>query len=247
MVLRLVPASLPIMDSASNRRTPRPQTAGEQSSQKKRPKKRKPSRLRHLAQCTRGLEQVLAAELQALGSRSVSVVPGGVLFAANRALAARATFWLRSAVRVLEPLATGQVRDFDQLYELASTVRWEDRVADRTFAVRATVTNGPFTDRHFAALRVKDAIADRLTSRRGSRPDVNRQDPDVPLRLVVRGEDAHLFRDLAGDSLHRRGYRPIQVKSPLSEATAAGLLLLSEWDRESPLLDPMCGSGTFVI
>ena len=202
----------------------------------------------HLAHCTRGLEQVLAQELRDLGAGGVTVVAGGALFEADAALACRATFWLRSAVRVLEPVISGPVADFDQLYELASRPRWEELVGvRRTFAVRATVTNGPFTDRHFAALRVKDALVDRIRRRRGSRPSVDRHDPDVPLRLVVRGHEAHVFRDLAGDSLHRRGYRPVQVRSPLSEAAAAGLLLLSRWDRASPLLDPMCGSGTFVI
>ena len=202
----------------------------------------------HLAQCTRGLEQVLAAELRELGARRVEIVAGGALFEADAALACRATFWLRSAVRVLESVVRGEVDDFDQLYELASRPRWESLVGvRRTFAVRASVTRGPFTDRHFAALRVKDALVDRVRRRRGSRPSVDRQGPDVPLRLVVRGRQAEIFRDLAGDSLHRRGYRPVQVRSPLPEAIAAGLLMLAEWDRSSPLLDPMCGSGTFVI
>jgi len=203
---------------------------------------------RHLAQCTRGLEEVLATELRELGAESTTIVAGGVLFPADMKLACRATFWLRSAVRVLAPVVSGRVTDFDQLYQLAAKARWEDLIGTRrTFAVQATLSNAPFTDRHFAGLRVKDAVVDRIRDRRGSRPDVERHDPDVPLKLVVRGEEAHLFRDLAGDSLHRRGYRPIQVKSPLSEAVAAGLLLLSEWDRASPLLDPMCGSGTFVL
>ena len=203
---------------------------------------------RHLAQCTLGLEEVLAGELRDLGARNVTVGRGGTLFEADAELACRAAFWLRSAVRVLEPVVSGQVEDFDQLYALASGAPWEELIGiRRTFAVHATVTNGPFTDRHFAALRVKDALVDRIRERRGGRPSVDRRDPDVPLRLVVRGREAHVFRDLAGTSLHRRGYRPIQVKSPLSEAIAAGLLLLTAWDRASPLLDPMCGSGTFVI
>jgi putative N6-adenine-specific DNA methylase len=151
-------------------------------------------------------------------------------------------------VRVLSPVISGPVADFDELYQLASRPRWEDLIGPRrTFAIRASVTDGPFTDRHFAALRVKDAIVDRIRDKRGSRPSVDRQDPDVPLRLVVRGPKALIFRDLAGESLHRRGYRPVQVRSPLAEAVAAGLLLHSGWDQASPLLDPMCGSGTFVI
>ena len=81
----------------------------------------------------------------------------------------------------------------------------------------------------------------------GGGPSVDRKQPDVPLKLVLRGEDAILYRDLVGPSLHKRGYRPIQVKSPLNEALAAGIILLSGWDRESPLLDPLCGSATLVI
>ena len=227
---------------AKTRRGARPR--GDAAPSARRPTKRP----RHLAQCTRGLEQVLAQELGDLGARDATIVAGGVLFQADPALACRAAFWLRSAVRVLEPVVSGTVADFDELYALTSRARWEDLLGVRkTFAVRATVTNGPFTDRHFAALRVKDAVVDRIRAKRGARPSVDRRDPDVPLRLVVRGRDAHLFRDLAGDSLHRRGYRPVQVRSPLPEAVAAGLLLLSGWDRASPLLDPMCGSGTFVI
>ncbi len=191
---------------------------------------------------------MLADELRDLGSTRVTPVPGGALFTADRHLACRAVFWLRSAVRVLEPIATGRALDFDQLYELASTARWEDLVGPRhTFAVHATVSNAPFKNRNFAALRVKDAVADRIRDKCGIRPDVDRRAPDVPIRLVGRGDDAHLFRDLAGDSLHRRGYRPVQVKSPLPEATAAGLLLMTGWEGRSPLLDPMCGSGTFVL
>ncbi len=211
-------------------------------------RRRAPSRLRHLAQCARGLEAVLAEELRALGSRSVTVVPGGALFAADAALAARTLLWSRTAVRVLEPVLTGRVHDPDTLYELASTPRWEELVGrSHTFAVAATLSRSRLKDRNFAALRVKDAIVDRIRDRLGSRPDVDRDDPDVPIRLIVRDHDAHLFRDLAGSSLHRRGYRPVQVRSPLPETTAAGLLELLGWAPEATLVDPMCGSGTFVL
>jgi putative N6-adenine-specific DNA methylase len=156
--------------------------------------------------------------------------------------------WVRSAVRVLEPVVAGDVLDFDALYELAGRAVWEDLIGPEcTFAVHGSVSHAPFTDPHFAALRVKDAVVDRIRARCGRRPDVERKSPDVPLRLIVRGTRARLFRDLAGASLHRRGHRPIQVKSPLSEAVAAGLLLLTGWDMSSPVIDPMCGSGTFLL
>lgn len=205
-------------------------------------------RLRHLAQCARGLEQALISELTELGASAVEPVAGGALFAGDRRLAARAVLWLRSAVRVLEPVTAGEVEDFDDLYQLVADSAWEDLIgSERTLAVQATVSHSSISDRRFAALKTKDAIVDRIRSRRGSRPSVDRHDPDVPVRVVVRGAQAYVYRDLAGTSLHRRGHRPVQVKSPLSEAVAAGLLLLTDWDRRSPLIDPMCGSGTFVI
>ena len=191
---------------------------------------------------------MLAGELGALGGEAIETVPGGVLLTASPEVAARSLLWLRSAVRLLEPVVSGAATDHDQLYELAATAPWEDLVGTRhTFAVRAKVAGREMTDSRYVALKVKDAIADRIRSRRGSRPDVERHDPDVPIRVIARRGRVHIFRDLAGDSLHRRGYRPIQVRSPLPEAIAAGLLLLTGWDRESPLLDPMCGSGTFLI
>lgn len=203
---------------------------------------------RFLAQCSRGLEEALAAELVELGHGDVEVVGGGVFFGASPHSACRALLWLRCAVRVLEPVARGDVDSFDELYDLAASVPWEQLIGpDCTFAVRASVSHAPFSDRNFAALRVKDAAVDRIRARCGRRPNVERTDPDVPLRVVVRGTEASLFRDLAGGSLHRRGHRVIQVKSPLSESVAAGLLLLTKWDRRSPILDPMCGSGTFLV
>jgi putative N6-adenine-specific DNA methylase len=204
--------------------------------------------LKHLAQCSRGLEEVLAKELRELGSTEVEPVSGGVLFEADRVQACRVLLWVRSAARILEPVAYGEVLDFGDLYDLVAGIRWEDLIgADRTFAVQASVSRSSITDHQFAALKVKDAVVDRIRSKRGRRPNVDRKLPDVPLRIVVRESHAHVFRDLAGSSLHRRGHRPIQVKSPLSEAVAAGLLLLAGWDKESPILDPMCGSGTFLF
>jgi putative N6-adenine-specific DNA methylase len=94
---------------------------------------------------------------------------------------------------------------------------------------------------------VKDAICDQFRDRTGKRPDVARDRPDLPIKLVLQGEDAILYRELGGEPLHKRGYREIQHKSPLNEATAAGLLLLTDWDRRSPVCDPMCGSATFLV
>jgi putative N6-adenine-specific DNA methylase len=109
------------------------------------------------------------------------------------------------------------------------------------------VRDSAITHSGFAALTVKDAVCDRYRARLGKRPSVDVRDPTLPIKLVLNRDRATLYLNLSGESLHKRGWRPIQVKSPLNEAIAAGLLLLSGWDRKSPLVDPMCGSGTLAI
>jgi 23S rRNA G2445 N2-methylase RlmL len=151
-------------------------------------------------------------------------------------------------VRLQEEIAVGEVRSEEALYAFVRGLEWERWLdVEQTLAVDASVRDACLTHSHYAALRVKDAIVDRFRDHRGRRPSVDTGDPDLPLKLHLRGATATLYRDLSGESLHKRGYRPVQVKSPLNEATAAGLVLLSEWDRASPLLDPMCGSATLPI
>jgi putative N6-adenine-specific DNA methylase len=202
----------------------------------------------YFAACTLGLEAVLADELTALRAGRVKAGRGGVHFEGDRALGYGACLWLRSAIRVQEEVGVGEVTSDDELYRFVRSIDWTRLVTpDQTLAVDASLRDSPLTHSVFAAQRVKDGVADWWRERTDRRPSVNRKEPDVPLKLVVNGKVARLYRDLAGPSLHKRGYRPAQVRSPLNEALAAGILLLSAWDRASPLLDPMCGSGTFVI
>lgn len=204
---------------------------------------------RHFAACTRGLEPALAEELTELGAARVTERRGGVAFEADQRLAYAANLWLRSAIRVQEELVSGRMRDADDLYDAAASVPWERFIRpDQTLAVSASVRDAPSL-RHsgFAALRVKDAVVDVVRSHHGRRPSVDTKRPDLALKLVVQGARLLLYRDLSGRSLHKRGWRPVQVKSPLNEATAAGLLRITGWDRRSALLDPLCGSGTFPI
>jgi putative N6-adenine-specific DNA methylase len=117
----------------------------------------------------------------------------------------------------------------------------------QTLAVDASVRDSEITHGKYAAQRVKDAIVDQFRDRTGARPSVDTRRPHLPLKLALIRNTASLYLNLSGASLHKRGWRPIQVKSPLNESTAAGLLVLSGWDPSTPLVDPMCGSGTFVI
>ena len=202
----------------------------------------------YFAPCTLGLESVVAAEATALGAGDVTVRLGGVSFTGDRRLGYAANLWLRSAVRVQERVADFRATTREELHAGAAAVEWERWLAPSgTLAVDASVRDAAISHSGFAALTVKDAVVDRFRGRTGERPSVDADHPDLPLKLVLHGERASIDLNLSGESLHKRGWRPISVKSPLNEATAAGLLLLSGWDRKSPLVDPMCGSGTIAI
>lgn len=202
----------------------------------------------YYAACALGLEQVLADELAALGAERIDVRRGACAFQGEPAVGYRACLWLRSAVRVQQELARGRVRDRDDLYRLTGTVEWwRSMHAGDTLAVDGSVRDSFANDTRFPVLVVKDAICDQFRERTGARPSVERDRPTLPVKLVLQGEEAILYRELGGAPLHKRGYREIQHKSPVNEALAAGLLLLSGWDPTTSLCDPMCGSATFLV
>ncbi len=203
---------------------------------------------RYYAACTLGLEQVLHDELVALGAGSVQTRRGGCEFFGDLAIGYAACLWLRSAVRVQEELFRGRVRHRDDLYGLTRSVDWSRSITTlQTLAVDASVRDSFANDTRFPALVVKDAICDQFREQKDKRPDVERERPDLLVKLVLHADQAILYRDLSGEPLHKRGYRAILHKSPLNEALAAGLLLATDWDRQEPLCDPMCGSATFLV
>jgi len=198
--------------------------------------------------CALGVEDALADELRAVGATDLRIQRGGIEYQADREVLYRANLWLRTAIRVQERIAEFEAESSEALYEAASRIDWSRfLLVDQTLAIDASVHSERFRHSGYAAQVTKDAIVDQFREKHGSRPSVDRKRPVLPLKLVIQDTRVLLYRNYSGRSLHKRGWRPIQVKSPLNEATAAGLLLLSDWDRESPLVDPMCGSGTFVI
>lgn len=202
----------------------------------------------YFAACTLGLEHVLAEELRAIGASDVQQRRGACAFTADPPTAYRACLWVRSAIRIQQELARGEVRDRDDLYALTGTVDWSRSITHlQTLAIDGAVRDSFANDTRFPVLVVKDAICDQFREDTGKRPDVARERPDLPLKLVLQGTEAILYRELGGEPLHKRGYREVAHKSPLNEATAAGLLLATDWDRRSPVCDPMCGSATFLI
>lgn len=201
-----------------------------------------------LATAARGTEPVLARELRALGASDIRSTAGGVEFEGPAELGRRANLWLRSANHVLLRLAGFPVASADDLYAGAHDVRWEDFLTPRTtFAVAAQGRAPGVRHSGFAALRVKDAVADRMRERRGARPDVDPRDPDVRIVLHLDGRAGSLFLDSSGASLHRRGWRRRSTEAPLRETLAAAIVLWSGWDRRRPLCDPLCGSGTIPV
>lgn len=203
---------------------------------------------RYFATCARGLEPLLAEELRGLSAEGVEPGRGGVQFRGDRSLLYRANLCLRTAVRVLQQLIAAEVRTPDDLYDAVRTVDWSEHMTpDHTLAVDANVRDSQITHSQYAARRVKDAICDQFRDRCGRRPSVDAERPMVGLNLHIYKNRASLSLDSSGDSLHKRGYRPIQSIAPLNEALAAGLILQTGWRGERPFADPMCGGGTLCI
>lgn len=204
--------------------------------------------MKYFATCARGLEKVLADELRELRADHVEPGRGGVRFHGDLALLYRANLWLRTAVRVLMPILEAPVHSPDDLYAAVQSLDWSKYLTpEHTLAVDCNVRDSAITHSKYAALRVKDAICDQFVAKVGKRPSVDTETPMVGLNLHISNDEAVLSLDSSGESLHKRGYRSILTKAPLNEALAAGLILLTGWRGDVPLVDPMCGSGTLCI
>jgi 23S rRNA (guanine2445-N2)-methyltransferase / 23S rRNA (guanine2069-N7)-methyltransferase len=210
------------------------------------------SRQRFIATAPRGLTDLLARELSALGAEQVVESSGSVRFEGTLAAGYRACLWSRVASRILLCLAELQADSADEYYRQAALIEWESHVSPSgTLACNFSGTHPGITNSHFGALRLKDAIVDRLRERCGSRPQVELSRPAVRLHAHARGAKIMIALDLSGESLHRRGYRQQAGDAPLRENLAAGVLLRARWDEAAAagreFLDPLCGSGTLVI
>ncbi len=207
-----------------------------------------PERLQLYATASRGTEPLLAQEMAELGAKKIRQDRGGVRFAANWNEALRICLWSRIAMRVLYPLGEYESWGAQGLYDAARSIAWEEHLTtESTFAVEATLRDSEHTHSGFVALKVKDAIADRLRERFGRRPNVDVRNPDVRIAVHLAKEKLSLAMDLAGEPLHQRGYRIQPTTAPLKETLAAALLRAAGYTGAESLVDPMCGSGTFLI
>jgi putative N6-adenine-specific DNA methylase len=204
---------------------------------------------RFFVTCARGTEGALRREIAAMRIAGAKGDRGGVWFEGPLEMGMRVCLHARVAVRVLLQLGTFDAPDARGLYAGARAIKWTDWLtAKSAFAVHASVRDTPaLTHSGFVALKVKDAIADALRDALGARPDVDTDSPDVGVVLHLAAGKGALFLDLAGQPLHRRGYRVAMVEAPLKETLAAAVLLLGGAQGDAPFVDPMCGSGTLAI
>ncbi len=203
---------------------------------------------RFFAPCPRGLEPLLAEDLAAAGGTDIAQVPGGASFAGSLETCYRANLESRIATRVLWRFAQGRYRSEDDVYRLAHGIDWPALFAvERTLRVYVTAQRSPLKSLEFITLRVKDAVCDRFRAALGRRPNVSTAEPDVRIHLFLTGDEATLYLDTSGEPLWQRGHKAAKVEAPLKENLAAGILRLTGWQPGTPLLDPMCGSGTFLI
>ncbi|MDJ0703165.1 MAG: THUMP domain-containing protein [Leptolyngbyaceae cyanobacterium MO_188.B28] len=205
-------------------------------------------RYQYFATVARGLEAIAARELEALGAQFVQPKAAGVYFEGNRALLYRANLWTRIPFRILLKIAEFPCHDAKELYRRIQRLDWSQYLKPHnTLAVDATGGNRALNHTHFTALQVKNAIVDQQRRQFGRRSSVDIHHPDVRINLHIESDHATLSLDSSGESLHRRGYRPAVGRAPLKETLAAALIEMTEWDSHSPLLDPLCGSGSLLL
>ncbi len=200
------------------------------------------------ASTARGLEELLKSELEALGAQSCKVVQGGVHFEGDDRLLYKSLLWSRLASRILLPLNEFKVHSDLDLYLGVMAIDWPSIFGvDKTFAVHFSGLNDEIRNSQYGALKVKDAIVDSFTRKMDERPNVAKQQPDIRVNVFLQRDTASVALDLSGEGLHQRGYRDLTGQAPLKESLAAAIVMRSGWQIGSPMVDPMCGSGTLLI
>jgi putative N6-adenine-specific DNA methylase len=203
-----------------------------------------------VAKTFQGLEDVLADELTRLGAENVAAGRRMVSFEGDKEMLYKANICCRTALRILKPICKFTASDPDTLYDMVKEMDWNSLLSiDKTFSIDPVVNSDTFTHSRYVTYRVKDAIVDYFQDRLGvgKRPGVRLQDADVMINVHIDGTRVTMSLDSSGESLHKRGYRVAQTEAPINEVLAAGILLKAGYDGQCPLVDPMCGSGTFLI
>lgn len=201
----------------------------------------------YFAQIAEGLEPLAKRELSRLGASKIQPGFRGLYFTAEKETLYRITYQSRLIQKIIAPLQLLDCHSTKYLYRRAKAIDWTDLLSlTKTFAIVSNVANSHIRHSKYAALCLKDAIADFFTESVGRRPNVDTKDPDVWLNLYINNNRAIIGLEVSSGSLHKRGYRLIGHEAPIQETVAAAMLELAEWNGERPLYDPMCGSGTLL-
>ncbi len=204
--------------------------------------------MQFLVKTLAGLEPALEKELYKSGASNLHAVTRGFICEADMRWMYHANYTLRTALRILLPVAEFEARNERELYDGIFEVAWSDYMhVSQTFAVDAVVRSRFFRHSQYPALKTKDAVVDQFRERTGRRPNVNVEAPQLLIHVHIQDEHVTALLDTSGGSLHRRGYRRDQVEAPLNEVLAAGMIQLAGWTGETTFFDPMCGSGTLPI
>lgn len=203
---------------------------------------------RYFATCPRGLEQLLADELTQAGAKAIKPTDGGVSFDGSWAVCYAANLHSRIATRILWQVARGKYLNEEDLFNAAYKLNWPQWFdVKHDFMVKVTGVKCPLKSLEFATLKIKDAVCDKFRLAVGSRPYIDTKTPSVRIHAYLAAEEYQFYLDTSGAALYQRGNRGASIEAPLRENLAAGILKLSGWQVGQPLLDPMCGSGTFLL
>jgi putative N6-adenine-specific DNA methylase len=201
-----------------------------------------------VAKTFQGLEEVLAQEIRSLGVQDIEILNRAVRFKGDLKSLYAANYRLRTALKVLVEIQTFPAKNDIELYQGIQNIDWVRYLEpSMTLAVECVLFSDHFSHSQFIAQRTKDAVVDQFRDRTGKRPSVDREHPDLLISIHIQETKVNVLLDSSGSSLHRRGYRSQLHQAPVNEVLAAGLLLLAGWNGTGNLIDPMCGSGTFLI
>lgn len=201
-----------------------------------------------IAKTLYGFEELLEKELRALGASKTEIGVRNVSFEGDNGFMYKANLNLRTAIKIIKPIYEFRVRNEEDLYKQVYSLALEHYLSeDQSFAIDTTLATDLFSHSLYVSQKAKDAIVDKFRKKTGRRPSIDLKNPDVKFNLHIQRNHCTLSLDSSGSSLHHRGYRTATNIAPINEVLAAGILLLSGWDGRGHFLDPMCGSGTFLI
>jgi putative N6-adenine-specific DNA methylase len=195
-----------------------------------------------------GFEDILSKELLELGGQDIKKGNRIVYFKGDKGFLYKSNLCLRTALKILKPIQTLTINNTDDLYRAFYNFSWEEYMDNETsFVIDSVVFGNVFTHSQYVSQKAKDGIVDKFRDKTGSRPNVNLENPDLKINIHITENICTISLDSSGNSLHQRGYRTDTNIAPLNEVLASGIIKLTEWDKKTDFLDPMCGSGTILI